>query len=191
MAVRVEKSYTIAEFDELLARPENADRLLELIDGVIIEKTPTTLRGYIIAILAGGIGNFIDLYSTLGWAMVGSCYRMPHDDENTLIPDVSFVQKTEERTLARLLAENPVPYMPDLAIEVQSPDQSDKFMTDKAAYYLANGSKMVWLVYASKRIVEVLTPTERFLLTEAHTLNGGTVLPEFSLPVADIFPKLQ
>jgi Uma2 family endonuclease len=78
--------------------------------------------------------------------------------------------------------------MPDLAVEVQSPGQSDRFMSDKAAFYLENGSKMVWLIYPDRQLVEFLTPTERQLLTLDGTISGGDVLPDFSVKVADIFP---
>ena len=47
---------------------------------------------------------------------------------------------------------------------------------------------MVWLVYPDRRLVEVLTPTERHLLTDDATINGGEVLPGFSVNIADIFP---
>jgi Uma2 family endonuclease len=46
----------------------------------------------------------------------------------------------------------------------------------------------VWLVYSTKRLIEVLTPTERYLLTEHDTLEGGDVLPGFTLRVGDVFP---
>jgi Uma2 family endonuclease len=83
-----------------------------------------------------------------------------------------------------------VPYLPDLALEIQSPGQSDRFMMDKADYYLANGTRMVWLIYTERRLVEGLTPTERHLLTEkdTDTISGDEVLPGFSVAVADIFP---
>jgi Uma2 family endonuclease len=78
--------------------------------------------------------------------------------------------------------------MPDLAIEAQSPGQSDKFMADKATRYLQRGTRMVWLIYSEKRLVEVLTLTSRQLLTEDGIIEGGDVLPGFTLRVADIFP---
>jgi Uma2 family endonuclease len=79
-------------------------------------------------------------------------------------------------------------YMPHLAVEIQSPGQSDKFMADKAAYYLANGAGMMWVVYPTKCLVEVLTLTDRKLLTSVETLTGGDLLPGFTLSVSDIFP---
>jgi Uma2 family endonuclease len=72
-------------------------------------------------------------------------------------------------------------------VEIQSPGQSDKFMLDKAAFFLDKGGKMIWIVYPAKRLVEVLTLTDRKLLTEADILEGGDLLPGFTLPVKDIF----
>jgi Uma2 family endonuclease len=45
----------------------------------------------------------------------------------------------------------------------------------------------IWIIYPAKRLVEVLTPTDRKLLTEADTLEGGDLLPGFTLAVRDIF----
>ena len=81
--------------------------------------------------------------------------------------------------------------MPELAIEIQSPKQSDKFMVDKGKMYLAKGAKLVWIVYPRQQLVEVLTPSERHLLTINDTLTGGDVLPGFSVQIREIFPKAE
>ena len=78
--------------------------------------------------------------------------------------------------------------MPDLAIEIQSPSQSDAFMARKASYYLAHGSKLVWLVFPSRRVVEVHRRSHRVeTFTEEGTLDGGEVLPGFKFDVSEIF----
>ena len=77
--------------------------------------------------------------------------------------------------------------MPDLAIEVKSPDDTYKQMREKADYYLQNGTKLVWLVYPEKRIVEVYTNEQQDILTLEDRLTGGELLPEFELSVKDIF----
>jgi hypothetical protein len=61
-------------------------------------------------------------------------------------------------------------------------------MTEKAALYLANGAQMVWLLYPELRIVEVLTATDRQLLTEQASVTGGDVLPGFDAVVGACFP---
>ncbi len=119
----------------------------------------------------------------IGWAFSELRIKLPEDDLNDRIPDIAVVFKE-----GRVFDPNaPLSHMPDLAIEIQSPDQSDKLMTDKASYYLANGTRMVWIIYPTKRLVEVLTLTDRKLLTETSTLEGGDLLPEFTLPVREIF----
>ena len=52
---------------------------------------------------------------------------------------------------------------------------------------LANSTRMMWLIYPKKQIVKVLTNTERQLLVAADTLNGGDVLPGFSLQIDRLF----
>ena len=79
--------------------------------------------------------------------------------------------------------------MPDLAVEAQSDGQSERFMLDKALLYLANGTRMVWIIYSTRQIVEVLTATDRQLLTIEDMLSGGAVLPGFSMAVRELFPS--
>jgi Uma2 family endonuclease len=175
---------TTDEFERLLALPENAERRLELIDGEMVEKMPTQLHAYIIALLTTALINFLK-QNPLGRALVEARYRLPGDKENDRIPDLSFVSNQK----GELVKRGPAPYMPDLAVEVQSPNQSDKLMADKAAYYLANGSRMVWLIYPDRRLIEVLTPNDRKLLTSKDILSGGDVLPNFEVQVLDIIPE--
>jgi Uma2 family endonuclease len=80
-----------------------------------------------------------------------------------------------------------VPMMPDLAVEVQSPGQSDAIMAGKAAYYLAHGSRIVWLTFTAKRRVEVHRPGQVETFGLEDSLDGGDVLPGFKRPVRDIF----
>ncbi len=59
---------------------------------------------------------------------------------------------------------------------------------EKAHYYLANGAQVVWLVFPNKRYVEVYQPdSEMEVLLGDDLLDGGDVLPGFTMPVADVF----
>lgn len=80
-----------------------------------------------------------------------------------------------------------MPGVPDIAIEIQSPDQSVNYMRDRAAYYLGLGIKMVWLVYTKKRLVEVITAEATEIYLDGDTVHAEPLLPEFSMPVADVF----
>lgn len=61
-------------------------------------------------------------------------------------------------------------------------------MRECADYYLWHGTRMVWLVYPEKRIVEVYQPNADVqILLETDELTGGDVLPGFMLAVSVIF----
>lgn len=144
---------------------------------------PTQLHAYIIQMLSGFLFVFLR-QNPLGYALIEARYRLPGDNENDLIPDLSFV--TQKRS--PLVSSGPAPYMPDLAVEAQSEGKSIRFMHDKALLYLENGTRMVWFIYSTRQIVQVLTPTERQLLTIDDMLTGGDLLPGFSVAVRDLFP---
>jgi len=182
----MQKEYiTVDEFERLVNQAENTDRRLELFNGEIIEKMPTLLHMAIVHLLDGFLFLFLREHP-IAWAGPEARFQLPSDRLHSIVPDLCVILKQGRTLIVRGVA----PYMPDIAIEVQSPDQSDKLMQDKGAYYLANGSKMVWLVYPRQQLVEVLTPTERHLLTIDDTLMGGDVLPGFSVAIREIFPQV-
>ena len=173
---------TQEEFEQFTAL--HTDRLFELINGEIIEKMPTQLHAYIIQMISGFLFVFLR-QNPIGYALVEARYRLPGADQDDVIPDLSFVTKAR----GPLVTSGAAPYLPDLAVEAQSEGQNDKFMLDKAQLYLKHGARMVWIIYSTRQIVEVLTPTDRHLLKIEDTLDGGDVLPGFTLSVRDIFPE--
>jgi Uma2 family endonuclease len=61
-------------------------------------------------------------------------------------------------------------------------------MRDKAEYYLKNGTKLVWLVYPEKQLIEVFRANgDSDFFTINDTLDGEDVLPGFQLPVRQVF----
>ena len=176
-----EQLYTVDEFEELLKLPENAGRLLELIDGEIVEKMPTEEHGSI----ALNIGAELRAYlRTIRRGIAGTevRYQTGKDERNSRLPDISI--SIANRPLVK---DGAVIGMPDLAVEIKSPDDSLKEMREKAEYYLANGTQIVWLVYPHQRCVEVYTLDTIELLCADDLLTGGDLLPDFSLSVAEIF----
>lgn len=176
--------YTDDQFEAFLKLPQNSDHLFELIDGEIVEKMTTEQHGVIAALIATFINLFL-FEHPIGRVAVEARHRPAKLNRNNRLPDVSFV--TNEHPLT---TRGSAPYIPELCIEIQSPDDSPKKMADKATFYLANGAKMVWLVYPSKQLVETLTLDERELLGIDDTIDGGEVLPGFKLDVKKVFPNV-
>ena len=180
------KLYTVEEFEKFADAPENDERRFELIDGEIVEKVPTEKHGVIVAKIVARILAFVEEHG-LGRVAVEPRHRKSDDDHNARIPDLAFTSK--ERALP-LVEKGSVPQLPDLAVEVKSPDDSYIKMRNKAAFYIANGCRMVWLVFPEKKFVEVYEPdVDVQILTEDEVIKGGSVLPGFTLAVRDIFPK--
>lgn len=181
----IEKLYTVEEFETLIARPENDDKRFELIHGEIVQKMPTLVHSWIVAILLQALMNFLD-NNPIGWALPEARYSIPDDDENDRIPDLSFITTHK----GPLTNQSPAPFMPDLAIEVQSPGQSQRELREKAAYYLLNGTRLVWLIFTDNPRVDVLKPGQpTHTLGMDDTLEGNDVLPGFQLPVKALFAK--
>ena len=82
-----------------------------------------------------------------------------------------------------------VPQMPDLAVEIKSPTDSTIELREKAIYYLKNGAQLVWLVYPEKQQVEVHTAESVQTLDSGAILHGDPLLPDFRLPVKDVFAE--
>jgi len=181
-----ERLYTVEEFWDFLELPENQDRKFELINGVIVEAmSPGFQHGVVVL----DIGSFMRVFvrqNDLGEVAVEVDHYLPPDKFNTRRPDVEFISK------ARLGTFDPtqyVPLMPDLAVEVKSPSNTPEELRQKAAYYLQNGVRLVWLVFPDTQTVFVHTPDnpagKKFGMED--TLDGGDVLPGFTLALKDIF----
>lgn len=174
---------TVAAFEAFIALPENRDRNFELLDGEIVEKMPTEEHGEIAALIAVEIGIYLKQHP-IGKVGQEIRHRIPGDEFNAMLPDVS-VRKDIDRPAVR---QGAVPRVPDLVVEIKSPDDTFRQMRRKAEYYLANGSKLVWLVFPEIREVEVYVPdADVATLTDEDTLDGGDVLPGFTLKLAEIF----
>lgn len=173
---------TADAFEELLKLPENADRRLELINGEVVEKTsPTELHGMIVINIAIALQNYAFEHK-VGRVTSDARHREPDDEKNIRRPDVSFRKGADP-----VVRKGAVPRMPDLAVEVLSPNDALRQAREKARYYLSQGTQIVWLVLPEQRLIEVYTPEAEAILTDADTLSGGDLLPGFSLPVRAAF----
>jgi Uma2 family endonuclease len=184
MAMPTTRTYTVEEFEQILAQPESHDRNLELIDGVIVEKNmPTEEHALIVGIFLGELYIYARAKG-IGLPGPEERFRVSGDVKNTRQPDVSLRLNPD----AELTTKGATVSAPDVIVEVKSPDDSFDDLRDKARYYIANGARLVILVFPRPRIVEVYRPgVPSDILTIEDTLEGYDVLPEFSLPVAKLF----
>lgn len=160
---------------------------LELADGIVWEKEP----------MGGWHGEaegeiFAPLFMHVKAADLGRVYPSDtqfiilRDPDVIHIPDVAFVRA--DRLPPREARRGPLSLVPDLVVEVISPNDRYTEVMAKVERYQRADVPLIWLVDLSRRVVEIhsLTQPPR-LLRETDILDGGDVLLDFSLPVADIF----
>lgn len=179
-----ERLLTAEEFFDYAALPENADKRLELDDGIIVERAPSRPINTVVAIRVATFINMWVMQHDLGF-VTGADGGFKLATKQVRQPDVGCISKVRLPQLPRRFD-----LPPDLAVKVVSEDE-DIFR--KAREYLHAGVRAVWAVYADEQVVYVMTLNEQggilslpYGLTD--TLDGGDILPGFTLPVRDIFP---
>ncbi len=180
-----EKLMTAEEF----AQMPNDGKKYELMDGVPVEECrPKPIHGIIQARLTRRIGNFVE-EQELGEVLVEAGVITKRDPDSVRGPDVFFVPKDQYvgHDLTTYL-----PGAPALAVEVVSEYDKPSDVDDKLNEYLAAGARQVWVVYPDTRRVVIYDANGRYKrLGINDTLEGGDVLPGFSLPLRDLFKEIQ
>ncbi|MHB1036838.1 MAG: Uma2 family endonuclease [Pirellulales bacterium] len=166
---------------------DREDRLYELADGTLVEKTVGTYESYLACLLAQLLGAYVRQHN-LGITL-GADGMMRLAPELVRIPDVSFVswQRLPGRTVPRQAIAN---VAPDLAVEVISKGNTREEMARKLGDYFTAGVRQVWYIYPARREVWVYRSVEEFaLLSPPAILDAGDVLPGFRLALAQYFAE--
>ena len=186
----IEKQFINAErFLELVEQPQYEDRIVELVEGELVEMSkPTAGHGEVVSWLSIKIGTFI-VERGLGRICSGDAgfvlERDPDGRDTIRGLDFAFVGVSK--------VSGPLEYKwydiaPDLAIEVISPSNKAADIHLKVMQLLNAGTSLVWIVYPDSKTVTVHTASGAATLHENDTLSGGDVLPGFQIRVGDIFP---
>jgi Uma2 family endonuclease len=177
---------TVEEFDQFVDLPENADKLFEFIGGEIVE-VPSNPR-------ASEFGSNVIFAFKLHLREYKIAGHVTGEaggyivSEERYAPDAAYISKARQPRLVDK-GYNPVP--PELAVEVDFPStyESQKGLRTKIANYLAAGT-LLGVVLPETLEVEVYAPgqpVKKFGID--GVLDGGTVLPGFSMAVKDIFAE--
>jgi len=179
--------------EQFTARYGPKDRV-ELVDGEVVPKygvegplSPTS----------GGHGVIVmDLVLALGAYARAKRFGRVFTDPATFVisevpkrircPDVAFVRADRLPAAFRLVGF--LRLAPDLAAEVLSPTDPKKNVERKIQHYLEAGVRLVWRIDPRRRDVTVYTPDGGVTrLTESDALDGGDVVPGFTMPIAELF----
>jgi Uma2 family endonuclease len=172
--------------DDVNRLNDREDRLYELVDGILVEKTVGLEESIIAGDILTILNNFVKP-RRLG-LVAGEAGTIQLDINLVRIPDVSFF--SFDSLPGGEVPDEPIPLLvPGLAVEVISRSNTAKELAEKLKDYFENGVRLVWLVRPKSRVVDVYTAPDRFTrLTASMRLDGGDVLPGFSVQVGELFP---
>ncbi|MBX9626967.1 MAG: Uma2 family endonuclease [Gemmataceae bacterium] len=172
---------------EDLLRMGGEGKRYELIDGHLEERNVSFQSSYVAGEVYDAIKQFIKP-GNLGWlSPEGTGYQcFPHAPKQVRRADVSFIALAR-LTADRATAEGFLSVAPDLAVEVNSPNDTVGEVNTKVEEWLRAGVPLVWEVDPEARIVKCHRPDGSVTRREGDTLTGDPVLPGFAVPVADLF----
>jgi len=162
----------------------------ELVDGKPIPVTPVSpTHGRHALELARRIGNHLREHAVAGRAYVeaGFVLGLARDPERLRAPDVSYVSDDNLRRHGGEPARGFFHLTPDLALEIESPDDGPRSLQQRVRDYLEAGVSLVWVLHprsATATVYRPDAPAER--VTTDGTLDGHTVLPGLRIPLREV-----
>jgi Uma2 family endonuclease len=174
---------------DVIAIQQQEGKLCELVEGVLLEKPMGYYESSLALFLADLLNAFV-IPCNLG-LVTGPDGTVELMADLVRIPDVAFTRW--ERFPGRRRPAVPVPRIaPNLAVEILSRSNTPREMAAKREDYVTAGVELVWEVDPVARTVVVYTSvTEATTLTEPDVLDGGQVLPGFTLPWQQFFAELD
>lgn len=180
---------TATEEDVLWYEARANKRLCELIDGTLVEKAMSIRESMFAAWLASLLQDFVRPRNLGLIATSDGMVRMVTG--RIRLPDVAFF--SWDRLPNRGWPTEPIAsFAPNLAIEILSKSNTDEEMRLKRIDYFKSAVELVWEVDPRTRIVRVYTDVNDIReLSGSDELDGGSVLPGFTLPLSELFGELD
>ena len=159
----------------------------ELIRGVLYETMPNGRQhGRALANLTNSMVSFVRP-RRLGSVEVGDVgVRLERNPDTVRAPDIAFF--SPEKAPPDDIASGYAEVVPDLVVEIISPNDTPREVREKAEMWLAFGVGLAWVVNPDTRTIDVHRRGHPILtLTDQDALDGLDILPGFTCPVSDIF----
>lgn len=175
---------------DLLTFVERDKRLVELIDGTLVQKPVGYIESLIAGLLITELNIFV-LARNLGHVS-GEAGMIRMISGRVRLPDVAFVSNDDLPN--GVLPNEPIPTLPPtLAVEILSVTNTPAEIRQKLKEYFESGTRLAWIVDPKTRSIAVydhFAETPKQVLNESDTLDGGSVLAGFSLPISKLFSRL-
>lgn len=179
---------------EELLMYDGPERRVELVRGKLVVREPA---GYHHGDTALRIGTALSIHldrekAATGWAkrrghLAGfdPGFTIARNPDTVRAPDIAYVSR--ERHPGRMPDGYPE-FAPDLAVEVRSPNDRASEVMAKIGEWLAAGTQVVWRVDPLRdQVIVYRADGSVTVLNMGDTLDGESLLPGFTLPLAELF----
>jgi Uma2 family endonuclease len=172
--------------EDLLRMPDDGFRY-ELVRGELRKMTPAGHQHGRIAInVTLPLAQHVRAHNLGTVYAAETGFRLAADPDTVRAPDVAFIRR--DRVEAVDDVQGYWPGAPDLAVEVISPSDTYTEVEEKLFDWLDAGARLVIAVNPRQHTVTVYRSRADIVqLTEDDTLDGGDVVPGWSLPVREVF----
>jgi Uma2 family endonuclease len=161
--------------------------LCELIDGVLVEKTMGWLESTVAAYLIFLLHRYLQ-DNPLGEVLAPDGPVRVVPIEQMRLPDVSFIR--HDRLYPAAYEQKVCPVTPDLIVEVLSEGNTTAEIDRKLDECFAGGTRLAWIIDCENRQATIYTARrECTTIGEDDSLEGGTILPGFSVTLAEVLNK--
>ncbi|MDX2075321.1 MAG: Uma2 family endonuclease [bacterium] len=176
---------------------EANEKPFEIINGERLYKMPPmTLHTRILKAILFTLESYV-IQHGLGESFPEMAYILPERYDSNWVtgsraPDIIFYTRNRLDQYFRDHPDwqsTPMLIVPDLAIEILSPNDTFSLMDEKVSYDLANGVKVVWFIDPTRRKAWVYTPDgdSPVVFGAEGILTEETLLPNFKLELAKIW----
>ena len=171
-----------------VAVPVQDELLYEIIAGQRVEMPPRSAYAtWLTSRLHGLLWPYIEEHA-LGTAVTEMLFILDVSRDLRRRPDVSFVSVVRWPLHQELPETGGWNVVPELAVEVLSPNDVMKDVLAKLREYFHYGVQVGWLVLPEEQQVYVYTsPTQVRICTVADTLTEEQLMPGLRLPLARLF----
>ncbi len=183
-----EKLYTADDLYRI-ASHDNGGRRYELVRGVLIDMSPnfighSTLAMWLVHLLL----TFVEANDLGDVTGPDGGYKLFTDPDTVRAPDVAFIEKARSQK-----GDGYYLGAPDLAVEIMSESNTVNETGDKIIEYFQAGTQLVWIIHPKSKTVDVYhkTITDIRILDINGVLDGGDMLPGFTLTIRELFKKLM
>lgn len=181
---------TLEEFNER----QGTEGPFEILDGEVVPKMPNvarhtlTMRTLYRALLPYDLNGSLVVFLEATFVLLVETHWV----KGSRIPDLMAYDPARLQAYYESMPnweDMPFAIIPDLVIEVVSPTDKYSDIDARVTRYLEDGVKLIWVVdpQTRKAVVHPGGGEQPVHLAIGDSLTGGSVIPDFVLPLADLF----